>query len=242
MRAFAIVFVAVACSLFLALYVAITTWWPQPPRDTPVVATSEAEPTWLGEPEPDMTAARTGATGWTILSPSSKAPQPGRAKTRTCADPYTAATNGLVSDAGRTTVTLELKPKPGQEVVITDVRVRTTGGELPTPEPAYLVHCPGEVARDVVRFQGTLGESLSAGVRAQQVPETGFRQDITVEVTGAQTAVWHLEVDYTLNGTPRTKSINHDTYNRRLVTEPVPAAVAGHWVWCSTEYVAGEHC
>lgn len=238
MRAVLIVLLVVACSLLAALGVIGYKLLHAFPAPRAVEAPSTAPP------EPDvygLGVSRTEEGGWTLLTswPTEDAGDPA-----TCVVAHDRYAYPTVHDTGRSAMTLAMTPRSDQAVALTEVRVRFVGTEPLPPAPHHLAHCTGASGHRplVVRAEGRDGEVVDTGVAPAEVGPAGFRQDIAVEVTGARTATWQVEVDLRIDGVPVTKVITKSEDSRRLVTAPVPADVAGHTVWCDHAFRVGERC
>ncbi|MGW6445969.1 hypothetical protein [Lentzea sp. NPDC055074] len=238
MRTFAIVVVALASLVFAALSVIGYKLLHAFPEQRGVEAPSTAPP----KPSPyDLKVSRAEQSGWTLLMSWRPRDEGGPAS---CAEAHRRFALPTVTDAGRSTVTLKVVPGAGQEVVLTAVRVRFVSTAPAQPAPHHLVHCPGTGDHRplLVRAEGREGEVVDTGTASQRVSPNGLRQDIAVEVTGTRTATWQVEADMTLDGVPVTQVVSKGEDSGPLVTEPLPADVAGHVVWCDHALRDGSAC
>jgi hypothetical protein len=229
MRVFAIGLVVVTFSAFIAFAVVMSKV-----RFGPVVSP---------EPDPHLEGLMEGlnitvASGWDVITGRQVAGAI-RDETGTCADPYDAMPE--LTHAGRTGVTLQVRPQPGRRLVINAVRVRADVTTPPARETTYLYHCAGPAGAPATRVRIDPSRETSYPVEGpfpQQVPAEGYRQDIEVELHGEKPAHWRVEVDYTLDDVSATFTPPF----QGLTTEPVPTAATAHWVWCDRQWRSGERC
>ncbi|SFR13144.1 hypothetical protein SAMN04488564_103954 [Lentzea waywayandensis] len=235
MRVFAIVLVVVALSAFGAFVWVMSNFR--------LSQDSQGEPVMPPPPGPqprslNVTVASTH--GWDVISNGEQVVGEVRNETGTCADPFTALKVSL-PHSGHTRVTLEVRPEPQQELVITAIRiqVRTVSPLYRTAK--YLYHCAGPAAPPATRVRVDTSTSAAYPVEGAfplRVPADGYRQDVEVDVHGEDAADWDVEVDYTLGGVTRTQVASA---SQPLRTEPLPDA-AGHVVWCDQRWRPGERC
>ena len=241
MRAFAIGLLVITFSAF-----GIFVWFLSNVRWTPYGESTEPIATTPSGPRPELLQVTVAsAHGWDVVTRGQQVTSEVRHDTGTCADPFNAM--DVVPHAGRTRVTLEVRPQPAQQLVINAVRVRVNVAVPLTQSPTYLYHCAapagpaGEPATRVLVEPRTDAVHRISGAFPLQVPADGYRQDIEVEVHGEKAADWQVEVDYTLDGVTRTQPADSPR-GRGLVTEPQRGDATGHWVWCDRSWRAGERC
>ncbi|GGU56190.1 hypothetical protein [Lentzea flava] len=237
MRLFGIALVVVTCSAFIAFAVVMSnvSFFPYAPAARPAGTTTPPGP---APQELKVTVA--SAHGWDVITQGEQVVGEVRPTTGTCADPFAAMK--VVPHSGHTRVTLEVRPQPQQQLVITAVRLRVDAVTPLHRKAKYLYHCAGPAEPAATRVQVDAGKQTVyavAGSFPQQVPVEGYRQDIEVEVHGDMAADWQVEVDYTLDGVTRTQLAPPQ---QGLVTEPRPADADGHFVWCGERWRPGERC
>jgi hypothetical protein len=235
MRVFAIGLLVVTFSAF-----GVFVWFMSNFSLVPVGSPAEPVPTTPEPVRPEvLTATVASAHGWDLVTRGQQITSEVRHDTGTCADPYRSLS--VVPHAGHTRVTLDVRPGPGQQLVINAVRVRVNVTVPLVRTPTYLYHCagPSDPPASRLRIEPRAGAVHPVeGPFPLQVPAEGYRQDVEVEVHGEEAADWQVEVEYTLDGVTTTQPAT----SQLLVTEPERTDAAGHSVWCDRKWRGGERC